>query len=173
MKMSQTFRLPFKRKEQGKTDYKRRLRLLQSRKPRLVVRRSLRNVQAQIVIFDEKGDKTLASANSRSLKKLGWNFSCDSTPAAYLVGLAIGKVALKNKISEAILDAGLYRSSKGSRVYAVVKGAVDAGLSVPVDGEMIPSADRISGKHIAGFNAKSKDLPAKFEEIKQMIIKGG
>ena len=169
MKMSQTYRLPFKRKTEGRTDYKRRLRLLEGRIPRLVVRRSLNSIQAQIVIFEEKGDKTVASANSRSLKKLGWNFACDNVPAAYLVGLAIGKVALVNKIPEAILDSGLYRSTKGNRIYAVVKGAIDAGLKVPMGGEMAPSADRIAGRHIAKF----KDLPAKFEQIKQMIIKGG
>lgn len=168
MKLSPTFRLQFKRKTDGKTDYKKRLRLLESRKPRLVVRRSAKYIQAQIVSFEEKGDKTLASANSRSLKKLGWNFACDNTPAAYLVGLAIGKVALKNKIGEAILDSGLYRSTKGNRIYAVVKGAIDAGLKVPASPEIFPSEDRISGKHIE----KSKDLPAKFEQIKQTIMKG-
>lgn len=173
MKISPTFRLPFKRKAEGKTDYKRRLRLLQSRKPRLVVRRSNNYIQAQIVSFGDKGDKTLASANSNSLKKLGWNFSCDTTPAAYLVGLAIGKVALKNKVSEVVLDSGLYRSSKGNRIYAVVKGAIDSGLKIPVDEKILPSEERISGKHIAGFVAKNKDLPAKFEQIKQMIIRGG
>ncbi len=164
--------MPFKRKLEGKTDYKRRLILLESRKPRLVVRRSLKYIQAQIVQFDEKGDKTLVSANSRSLKKLGWNFSCDNTAAAYLVGLAIGKVALKNKINEVVLDIGLYRSTKGNRIFAVVKGAIDAGLKIPADEKMFPSNERISGKQIAEFNSKFKDLPAKFEEIKQMINRG-
>lgn len=172
MKISKTFKFPFKRKMEGKTDYRRRLRLLESGKPRLVVRRSLNYVQAQIVKFEEKGDRTLVSANSRSLKKLGWNFSCNNTAAAYLVGLAVGKVALKNNISEAILDLGLYRPTKGSRIFAVVKGAIDAGLKVPADEQVFPSADRISGRHIAESNAKFKDLPAKFEEIKQMIAKG-
>jgi large subunit ribosomal protein L18 len=171
MKISPTYRLPFKRKIEGKTDYKRRLRLLQSGKPRLVVRRSLSSILAQIVKFDEKGDKTIVSANSRSLKKIGWNFACDNTPAAYLVGLAIGKTALKNNISEAVLDVGLYRTTKGGRVYAVIKGAIDAGLKVPADAEVFPNADRLNGKHIANHNAKFKDLPAKFEEIKQMIMK--
>ncbi len=168
MRMEKTYRLPFKRKTQGKTDYARRLRLLESRKPRLVVRRSLNSIQAQIVVFDDKGDRTVASANSRSLKKVGWNFACDNTPAAYLVGLAIGRAAAKSKISEAVLDLGLYRSTKGNRVYAVVKGAIDGGLKVPLGEDIAPSADRISGKHIAKF----KDLPTKFEEIKQMILKG-
>lgn len=171
MRLSPTYRLPFKRKAEGKTDYKRRLKLLKSDKPRLVVRKSLTSILAQIVTFDEKGDKTVVSANSRSLKKIGWNFSCDSTPAAYLVGLAIGKTALKNKISEAVLDVGLQRMTKGGRVYAVIKGATDAGLKVPSDAEVFPAADRLSGKHIAAHNQKFKDLPAKFEEIKQLIMK--
>lgn len=172
MKISPTFKFPFRRKREGRTDYKKRLTLLESRKPRLVVRRSLNYIQAQIVEFGEKGDKTLASSNSKSLKKLGWNFSCNNIPAAYLVGLAIGKVALKNKISEIILDSGLYRSTKGNRIYAVVKGVVDAGVKVPIDAEMFPNEERISGKHVASFSEKFKDLPAKFEQIKQMIAGG-
>jgi large subunit ribosomal protein L18 len=167
MKLTKTYKLPFKRKTEGKTDYKRRLRLLESRKPRLVVRRSLNFIQAQIISYEAKGDKTLASANSRSLKKLGWTFSCDSTPAAYLVGMAIGKVALKNNISEAVLDLGLYRSTKGNRIYAVVKGAIDAGLKVPADEGMMPAEDRLSGKHMP-----NKDIPKKFEEIKQKLGSG-
>jgi large subunit ribosomal protein L18 len=170
MKISPTYRLPFRRKIEGKTDYKRRLKLLQSGKPRLVVRRSLNSIRAQIIVFDEKGDRTIASANSRSLKKIGWSFACDSIPAAYLVGLAIGKTALKNNISEVVLDLGLYRATKGGRVYAVAKGALDAGLKVPSDAGVFPSEYRISGKHIAAFKEKFKDLPAKFEEIKQMIM---
>jgi large subunit ribosomal protein L18 len=167
MKLTKTFKLPFKRKMQGKTDYKKRLRLLESGKPRLVVRRSLNYLQAQIISYGETGDRTLASANSRSLKKLGWEFSCDSTPAAYLVGFAIGKAAVRSNIPEAILDSGLYRSTKGSRIYAVVKGARDAGLDVPVDEGILPDANRISGKHL-----HNKDIPAKFEEIKQRLQKG-
>lgn len=168
MKVSPTFKFPFKRKKEAKTDYSKRLRLLDSRKPRLVVRRSLNYIQAQIVEFKGKSDRTLASSNSRSLRKVGWTFSCDSVPAAYLVGFAIGKVALKNNIGEAILDSGLYRSTKGNRIYAVVKGAIDAGLKVPASPEVFPSDDRVSGKHIS----KHKDLPAKFEEIKKMIANG-
>lgn len=167
MKMKQTYKLPFRRKAEGRTDYSRRLRLLESRKPRLVVRRTLKNIMAQIVLFGDNGDRTVVSSSSASLRKLGWKFACDNTPAAYLVGFALGKVALKNKIDEAILDAGLYRSTKGSRIYAVVKGAIDAGLKVPVGEEVMPGEDRVSGKHIAKF----KDLPAKFEEIKQTLAR--
>ncbi len=161
--------MQFKRRRLGKTNYKKRLQLLMSGTPRLVVRKSLNYIRAQIISFDKKGDKTLASANSRELKKIGWKFSCDNVPAAYLTGLAIGKVAIKNKIDTAILDSGLYTMTKGSRIYAVVKGAVDAGLKVEIDPGVLPSEDRISGKHISS-NEKFKDLPDTFQKIKETIL---
>ena len=165
MKLSPTYKMPFRRRREGKTDYKKRLKLLLSKKPRLVVRRSLKYIIAQIIEFDPKGDKTLVAASSKELKKLGWNFACDNLPAAYLTGLLIAKKA-KGKVKEAILDTGLYRSIKGNRIYAVVKGAIDGGLNVPVDEQMFPNEDRIRGKHIQKF----KDLPEVFGKIKEKIL---
>lgn len=164
--------MPFKRRRLGKTDYDKRLKLLKSKKPRLVVRRSLKYITAQIIEFTPKGDRTVLSSSSQGLKKLGWNFACDNLPAAYLTGLSIGKLALKNKIDEAILDSGLYSSTKGSRVYGLVKGTIDAGLKVPIDNEVLPAEDRISGKHIS-TQEKFKNLPEVFEKIKEKILKSG
>ena len=171
MRVTPTYKMPFKRTRLGKTDYKRRLKILKSRTPRLVVRRSLNYITAQIANFDNKGDKVMLSAYSKSLKKLGWNFACDTLPAAYLTGLAIGKQAVSNNIKEAVLDSGLYASTKGNRIYAVVKGALDSGLKIPVSPEILPSDDRIAGKHIAP-NEKFKDLPTTFAKVKQMIVSG-
>lgn len=168
MKLSPRYRMPFKRRREGKTDYEQRLKLLKSGKPRLVVRKSLKYIVVQISEFDKKGDKILASATSKELKKLGWNFSCDNLPAAYLTGLLVGKKSLDKKISDAVLNSGLYTSVKGSRIYAVVKGAKDAGLNVPVDEEILPADERIKGSHIEKF----KNLPAEFEKIKGKIVGG-
>ena len=170
MKLKPTYKMPFRRRREGKTDYKKRLKLLLSGKPRLVVRKSLKYIRAQIVEFDERGDRTLASAISKELKKFGWKFACDNLPSAYLVGLLIGKRALQKGIKEAVLDMGLYPSTKGSRIYAVVKGALDAGLKVPVDEEMLPSEDRIKGLHIANYLEKFKDIPEEFEKIKKKLM---
>ncbi|MEM5773088.1 MAG: 50S ribosomal protein L18 [Candidatus Aenigmatarchaeota archaeon] len=169
MKLSPTYKMPFKRRRLGKTDYKKRLRLLLSNKPRLVVRKSLNYILAQVIEFSKQGDKTLVSASSKELKKLGWNFACDNLPAAYLTGLLIGKKALAKGIKEAILDSGLYASTKGNRIFAVVKGARDAGLDVPVEEEILPTEERIKGLHIASYLEKFKSLPEKFEEIKKKI----
>jgi large subunit ribosomal protein L18 len=172
MKLSPTYKMPFKRRRLFKTDYRKRLRLLLSKKPRLVVRKSLKYITAQIIEFSEKGDKTLVGVTSKELKKLGWNFACDNLPAAYLTGLLVGKKALGKGVQEAILDSGLYPSTKGSRIYAVVKGAIDAGLKVPVSEEVLPSEERIYGKHIASYKEKFKNLPEEFEKIKQKILGG-
>lgn len=170
MKYKPTYRPPFRRRREGKTDYRRRLMLLKSEKPRLVVRRSLKYITAQIIEYVEGGDKTLLNVTSGQLKGMGWQFSCDSIPAAYLTGLLVGKMAVENKITEAVLDFGLYRSTKGSRIYAVAKGARDAGLQVPMDESMAPSEDRLAGKHISALE-KFKDLPVQFEKVKDAILK--
>lgn len=164
--------MPFKRRRLGKTDYRKRLDLLLSKKSRLVVRKSLKYIRAQVIEFDNVGDKTMATASSEELKKLGWKFSTDNIPAAYLTGLLIGKKAVKKGIKEAILDEGLYASVPGSRVYAVVKGAVDSGLKVPVEEKVLPKEERIKGTHIASHLDKFKSLPEEFERIRQKILGG-
>ena len=42
-----------RRRREGKTDYRKRLRLLRSRKIRMVVRKSLKNTQVQLVEYKE------------------------------------------------------------------------------------------------------------------------
>jgi len=169
-KLKPTRKMQFRRRRQGRTDYKRRLALLKSGKPRLAVRTSLKYIRAQIIEFDEHGDKTIVTATSDALRGMGWKFACDNTPAAYLTGLMVGRAAKDKKINEVVLDIGLQPSTKGSRLYAVVKGAVDAGLDVRCDAEMLPSDERITGKHIAAYNEKFKELPGQFEKIKQKIL---
>ncbi len=61
---SPTYRVPFRRRREGKTDYRRRLRLLYSRKPRVVVRKSNRYIRMQLIAREDAGDTTLVTANS-------------------------------------------------------------------------------------------------------------
>lgn len=163
--------MPFKRRHAYKTDYKKRLKMLKSKLPRLVVRRSLKYITAQIAEYENKSDKIRVAATSRELKKLGWEFACDNLPAGYLTGLLIGKKSLSKNITQAVLNGGLYPSVKGSRIYAVAKGAIDAGLKVPVDSGVMPSDDRIKGGHIS-HNEKFKKMPEEFERVKQRILGG-
>ena len=78
--------VPYRRKRENKTNYLKRLKLLLSRKGRLVVRFTNRKVVAQLVEFTPKGDKVLVATDSFALRKLGWQYSCKNLPAAYLTG---------------------------------------------------------------------------------------
>lgn len=167
----------FKRKCQGKTDYKKRLKLLVSGKPRLVIRKSNKNITAQIVEFSPAGDKIIVSAHTNEIKKLGWKGAKRNIPAAYLLGLMIGKKAKRQKISEVILDIGLQKSVKGSVLYSSLKGVADSSLKVPCSDKIFPTEERITGTHIAK-NEKTKftkfnkaDVPVNFEEVKNKILK--
>ena len=164
MKTHKTHTVAYRRKRKGKTDYRKRLKLLMSGKPRLVIRRSLKNLAAQIVESTEKGDKIIATAKASELNGLGWNFNYRNLPSAYLLGLLIAKKAKENKIKEVILDLGLFKSVPGSRIYAVLKGVVDSGLDVPHSENILPNEDRISGKHIQDYANKLKDNPEEFNK---------
>lgn len=163
----------YRRRLKGKTNYKKRLRLLQSKKPRLVLRHSLNSVIAQIVGFMKEGDVVLASAHSRELKKLGWNFNGRNTSSAYLVGLIIGKKAVGKGIKEAVLDIGLKKAVKGSRLLACLKGAVDAGLNIKHAVDVLPKKERIQGKHIEDYANKLKEKKEIYQKQFSGYIKAG
>jgi large subunit ribosomal protein L18 len=148
--------VPYRRKRESRTNYKKRLALLKSGLSRLIVRKSLNTITAQIINYEAAGDKVLAAATSKELKKFGWKGHTGNMPSAYLTGLLLGKNAKKNKISKAVLDLGLQIPIKGGRLYAALKGAVDAGMEIPHEKEALPSNERISGKHIAEYAKKIK-----------------
>ncbi|ABR56979.1 50S ribosomal protein L18 [Methanococcus aeolicus] len=186
------YRVPFRRRREGKTNFRLRLKLLLSRTPRLVARKSLNNIVAQIVEYDEVGDKIVVSAHSKEIVKLGYKGHCGNVPAAYLTGLLLGKKALKEGNEEAILDLGLNSATKGAAVLAILKGAVDAGMDIPHSEEILPGEDRINGSHVKEYaellkvedeekynkqfskylknGLNPEDLPEHFEEIKEKIL---
>jgi large subunit ribosomal protein L18 len=174
----------FRRKREGRTDYKRRLRLLLSKKPRAVVRKSAKSITVQISSFDVKGDNTLVMVNSKSLSKLGWKHGFKNMPAAYLAGLYAGVQAKKKKVTEVVVDFGLQKVLYGGKLFAAVKGLVDAGINTNTPEKVFPSEERISGAHIAeyaktvkfsGYEKAGTD-PTKmvevFKKVKENILHG-
>ena len=145
-------RVPFRRRREGKTNYRSRRALVLSRTPRLVVRLSLKHTVVQVTEAEAVGDKVVVSAHSRELAKTyGWLGSGGNVPAAYLTGLLCGFKAKASGVEKAFLDIGLNIPSKGTRVFAALKGVVDAGVEVPHSEDVLPDEDRVSGKHIADY----------------------
>ncbi len=166
MARNAVYRVKMRRRREGKTNYRKRLALLKSGKPRAVVRKTLRYIIVQLAEYHEDGDKILLGVTSRKLKDYGWSGSFKNTPAAYLTGYLAGKLALKKGIKEAILDIGLQRPVKGSRVFAALKGMLDAGLEIPHGDGIFPSEERIKGLHISEDLGKLfDDVKAKMEEV--------
>lgn len=171
MKINNMYNVQFRRKREGSTNYRKRLKIIVSNKPRMVARKSIANIQAAIIEYHGKGDVTKAAAHSSQLKKFGWQYGTGNLPAAYLVGFLLGKRAKNAKMNEAILDIGLNKSVKGSRIYALLAGALDAGLSIPHSKEVLPSKDRISGKHIAEYASKLKADKESYKKQFEACIK--
>jgi large subunit ribosomal protein L18 len=161
--MKANYRIQFRRRREGTTDYRQRLKLLKSGLPRVVVRSSLKNFSVQFISFDPKGDKVLASATSKELEQYGWGKPKSNTPSTYLTGFLAGKSAASKGIKEGILDIGLQTPSPGSKVFAAMRGVLDAGIKIPYQGGVIPKAERIEGKHLG------KDIPLMFNEVKVKI----
>ncbi len=161
MANSRNYRVQLRRRREGKTDYQARKAMVVSRRPRLIARPSIRNVTAQIIIAKPQGDLVLVAANSRELvKKYGWKAATGNIPAAYLTGLLCGLKAKAEGIDGAILDIGLAIPTKGSKVFAVLHGVLDAGVEVPHREEKIVK-ERTKGEHIAKY---AKSLGAGSEE---------
>ncbi|MBC7112627.1 MAG: 50S ribosomal protein L18 [Candidatus Methanomethyliales bacterium] len=159
-----TYRVAFRRRREGRTDYHLRKRLVSSRKPRLVVRKSLKHLSVQLVEARVDGDRVLASATTIELKEFGWKGGTGNLPAAYLVGFLLGKRALSKGFETAVLDLNGYPITKGSRLFAALKGALDAGMQIPHSEEILPADERIKGEHIAKYaELLQRENPAKYQ----------
>lgn len=171
MKSTTKFTVRYRRKREGKTNYKKRLELLKGRTDRLVVRRTNKQVILQIVRYAEDGDQVLITTQSNELAKHGWKHSLKNTPAVYLAGMLIAKKAKAKGVSKAILDLGLQTPLKGSKLFAAVKGAIDGGLEMNAGEEIFPSEDRIKGAHISSYLDNHKTLTTDFEKLKKELAK--
>jgi len=155
-----------RRRTEGKTDYKARMDLLKSEKPRIVFRKTNRYIISQYVISDEAQDKIILQANSKELLKYGWpeKFkSVKNTSASYLTGFLLGKKMQKEKLDTPIIDFGMLRVLHKTKLFAFIKGLNDAGVETKCDAKNFPEEEKIFGKKL-----KNK-IP--FKEIKDKLEK--
>ena len=143
--------IPLRRKREGRTDYRKRMLLLKSKKERIVIRKFSGNMIIQIITYNPNGDKVLITTSTKELKKYGWELNKGNIPSAYLAGYLCGIKAKKKKINEAIVDIGLQTPKKNGKIFAAVKGAIEAGLKINCPEEALPSIERINGKHIQDY----------------------
>ncbi len=152
----------FRRKKHGQTDYYKRLKLVKSGVPRLVVRPSGKGMSAQIIEYERSGDRILKTVTDRSLKGKGYDFRGNSISISYLVGYTLAAECRDLGLEEVILDTGRRNMVRGGRISAVLMGFVEGGGHVPHDPSIFPTEERIMGHHL-----KNKSVGEKMAEIRK------
>ena len=166
MRMKKTQR---KRRQENKTDYLARLKMLKSGKPRLSFRKTNSYFIVQYILSEEAQDKIVFGITSKKLLSEGWpedfKGSLKSIPAAYLLGILVAKKIQKEGLDTPIVDLGMQRILHKTRIFGFIKGLIDAGLDISCPKEAFPEEDRIEGKDLKG------DFSGRFNEIKSKIEK--
>jgi len=145
-------------------------------KYRVIVRFSNTDITCQLAYATIAGDVVVAAAYAHELPKFGLPGACGlkNYAAAYATGLLLARrVLTKFGLAEAyqgkeeadgelytveaneegprpfycVLDAGLMRTSTGSRVFGALKGCLDGGLEMPYN-----------EKRFVGYQAENKEL---------------
>jgi len=166
MRMKRTLR---RRRLEQKTDYGKRLKLLKAEKPRMVFRKTNAAVIAQYTLSEAAQDSISFGVTSKKLLKYGWpesfKGSLKSIPASYLTGYLVAKKIQKDGLETPIVDFGMQRTLYKTKLFAFLKGLIDAGLEISCPEEAFPEEERIMG------SSMKEDFTETFNTIKSNIDK--
>ena len=112
-----TYKVQFRRRREGKTDYGARIELIDYEKSRLVVRISNAQATVQVIDYTPEGDVTVASAVSKQLASYGYLGNAGNITGVYLTGYLWAKRALAACVDYAILDIVLRSPIKCSKIF--------------------------------------------------------
>ncbi|OIW16788.1 hypothetical protein TanjilG_05522 [Lupinus angustifolius] len=134
------YQVKFKRRRDGKTDYRARIRLINQDKNKYNTPKyrfvTNKDIIAQITSASIAGDHVLAAAYAHELPHFGLEVGLTNYAAAYCTGLLLARRVLKT--------LELDEEYEGN-----VEGALDGGLDIPH-----------SDKRFAGFDKEKKELDA-------------
>ncbi|CAA2957801.1 60S ribosomal L5 [Olea europaea subsp. europaea] len=186
------FQVKYKRRREGKTDYRARIRLINQDKNkyntpkyRYVVRFTNKDIIAQIVSANIAGDLVLAAAYAHELPRYGLKVGLTNYAAAYCTGLLLARRVLKKLEmddeyegnSEATGEDYSVEPAESRRPFRTL---LDVGLIRTTTGNRVFGALKgaldggldipHSDKRFAGFSKESKQLDA---EVHRKHIYGG
>jgi len=185
-------------------------------KYRLIARFTNTKVIAQVAYATLVGDKILASAESTELGRYGIKVGLKNYAAAYCTGLLLARRTLNmlgmdkdftgeeeitgeeyhieeeeyegdKRPFKVILDVGLKRTTIGSKVFGVLKGAADGGFHIPHNTKKFPGykpgdtskdegeydaefhKDRIFGAHVSEYMSSLEEEDE--QEYKKLFSK--
>ncbi|XP_051143540.1 60S ribosomal protein L5-like [Andrographis paniculata] len=185
------FQVKFKRRREGKTDYRARIRLINQDKNkyntpkyRFVVRFTNKDIIAQIVSSSIAGDHVLSAAYSHELPRYGLKVGLTNYAAAYCTGLLLARRVLQkldlDKEYEGNTEATGEDYSVEPEERRPFRALLDVGLLRTTTGNRVFGALKgaldggldipHSEKRFAGFSKDSKQLDA---EVHRKYIYGG
>ncbi|KAK3184639.1 hypothetical protein Dsin_031925 [Dipteronia sinensis] len=186
------FQVKFKRRREGKTDYRARIRLINQDKNkyntpkyRFVVRFTNKDIIAQIVSATIAGDLVLASAYSHELPRYGLEVGLTNYASAYCTGLLLARRVLKMLEMDEEYEGNVEATGEDFSVEPAdsrrpFRALLDVGLVKTTTGNRVFGALKgaldggldipHSDKRFAGFSKDSKKLDA---EVHHKYIYGG
>ncbi|XP_024024612.1 60S ribosomal protein L5 [Morus notabilis] len=186
------YQVKFKRRREGKTDYRARIRLINQDKNkyntpkyRFVVRFTNKNIIAQIVSASIAGDIVLAAAYSYELPQYGLEVGLTNYAAAYCTGLLVARRVLKQLEMDGEYEGNVEATGEDFSVEPTenrrpFRALLDVGLIQTTTGNRVFGALKgaldggldipHSEKRFAGFSKDSKQLDA---EVHRKYIYGG
>ncbi|KAG5567148.1 hypothetical protein RHGRI_002646 [Rhododendron griersonianum] len=189
---SKRFQVKFKRRREGKTDYRARIRLINQDKNkyntpkyRFVVRFTNKDIVAQITSATIAGDMILAAAYAHELPHFGLEVGLTNYAAAYCTGLLLARRVLKmlemdDEYQGNVEATGEDFSVEPAESRRPFRALLDVGLIRTTTGNRVFGALKgaldggldipHSDKRFAGFSKDNKQLDA---EIHRKYIYGG
>ncbi|XP_023002749.1 60S ribosomal protein L5-like [Cucurbita maxima] len=186
------YQVKFRRRRDGKTDYRARIRLINQDKNkyntpkyRFVIRFSNKDITAQILSSSIAGDMVLASAYSHELPHYGLEVGLTNYAAAYCTGLLLARRVLKKLEMDDEYEGNLEVTGEDYSVEPTdsrrpFRALLDVGLVRTTTGNRVFGALKgaldggldvpHSVKRFAGFSKDSKELDA---EVHRKYIFGG
>jgi|UniRef100_A0A2N9FTN2 large subunit ribosomal protein L5e len=185
------FQVKFKRRREGKTDYRARIRLINQDKNkyntpkyRFVVRFTNKDITAQIISASIAGDLVLAAAYSHELPRYGLEVGLTNYAAAYCTGLLLARRVLKTLEMDDEYEGNVEATGEDFSVEPAetrrpFRALLDVGLIKTTTGNRVFGALKgaldggldipHSDKRFAGFT-KEKNLNA---DVHRKYIYGG
>ncbi|GAB2282378.1 60S ribosomal protein L5 [Dionaea muscipula] len=186
------FQVKFKRRREGKTDYRARIRLINQDKNkyntpkyRFVVRFTNKDIVAQIVSARIVGDVVLAAAYAHELPRYGLEVGLTNYAAAYCTGLLLARRVLKMLEMDDQYEGNVEATGEDFSVEPAesrrpFRAFLDVGLIRTTTGNRVFGALKgaldggldipHSEKRFAGFSKDSKQLDA---EVHRKYIYSG
>ncbi|KNA05112.1 hypothetical protein SOVF_193420 [Spinacia oleracea] len=186
------FQVKFKRRREGKTDYRARNRLINQDKNkyntpkyRFVVRFTNKDIIAQIISASITGDSVLASAYAHELSHYGLKVGLTNYAAAYCTGLLLARRVLKMLDMDQEYEGNVEATGEDFSVEPAdtrrpFRALLDVGLIRTTTGNRVFGALKgaldggldipHSDKRFAGYGKDGKQLDA---EVHRKYIYGG